>query len=124
MRIDLWHQRSGWLLSGEVAVGKGLRSHRNVARCYSTSLSNLSHIGILDHVRMVSMAPSDFGSVLCRGDVVDAAASKAEDFVIATGKTVSLRYFVERAFATCGLNWEQYVVADPGLLRPSDIRIE
>lgn len=48
---------------------------------------------------------------------------KAEDFVIATGETVSLQYFVERAFAHCGLDWEQHLVTDPGLLRPSDIRV-
>lgn len=45
-----------------------------------------------------------------------------EDFVIATGKTVSLRYFVERAFAHFGLDWQQYVVSDAALLRPADIR--
>ncbi len=45
-----------------------------------------------------------------------------EDFVIATGKTVSLRYFVERVFSHFGLDWQQYVVSDSTLLRPSDIR--
>jgi GDPmannose 4,6-dehydratase len=43
------------------------------------------------------------------------------DFVIATGRSVSLAYFVERAFARLGLNWQEYVQADDGLLRPSDI---
>lgn len=49
--------------------------------------------------------------------------NEAEDFVIATGETVSLQYFVERVFAHFGLDWEQYVVVDTGLLRPSDIRM-
>lgn len=48
---------------------------------------------------------------------------KAEDFVIATGETASLQHFVERAFSRCGLDWRQHVVSDPGLLRPSDIRV-
>ena len=48
--------------------------------------------------------------------------AKAEDFVIATGKTVSLEYFVEKTFAYFGLNWRQYVESDVSLLRPSDIR--
>jgi GDPmannose 4,6-dehydratase len=47
----------------------------------------------------------------------------AEDFVIATGRTVSLRYFVERVFSHFGLDWQQYVESDPSLLRPTDIRI-
>jgi len=46
----------------------------------------------------------------------------AEDFVIATGRTVSLQYFVEKAFAHFGLDWQRYVESDSSLLRPSDIR--
>ena len=45
-----------------------------------------------------------------------------DDFVIATGRTVSLAYFVERAFAHFGLDWNAHVQIDQGLLRPSDIR--
>jgi GDPmannose 4,6-dehydratase len=45
-----------------------------------------------------------------------------EDLVIATGRTVSLGYFVERAFAAFGLDWKQHVTSDNTLLRPSDIR--
>lgn len=44
------------------------------------------------------------------------------DFVIATGKTVSLEYFIERAFAYHGMNWSHHVVIDASLLRPSDIK--
>ena len=45
-----------------------------------------------------------------------------DDFVIATGRTVSLEYFVERAFAHFGLDWRAHVQIDQGLMRPSDIR--
>jgi GDPmannose 4,6-dehydratase len=45
-----------------------------------------------------------------------------EDLVIATGRTVSLRYFVERAFASFGLDPKGLVSSDSSLLRPSDIR--
>ena len=48
--------------------------------------------------------------------------SQPEDFVIATGRTVSLKYFVERAFQFFGLDWNRHVVSDNSLLRPSDIR--
>ena len=47
---------------------------------------------------------------------------RAEDFVIATGKTVSLQYFAERAFSYYGLDWQQHVESDTSLLRPSDIQ--
>lgn len=45
----------------------------------------------------------------------------AEDIVIATGETHSLREFVECAFSAAGLNWEQHVEHDSNLLRPTDI---
>lgn len=47
---------------------------------------------------------------------------KADDFVIATGKTHSLEYFVERTFSTFGLNWQDWVTVNRGLFRPSDIK--
>ncbi len=46
---------------------------------------------------------------------------RPQDFVMATGRTVSLRYFVKRAFEFFGLDWENYVQQDLTLLRPSDI---
>lgn len=44
------------------------------------------------------------------------------DYVIATGRTVSLEYFVEQAFASYGLDWRKHVQTDSTLLRPSDIK--
>lgn len=46
----------------------------------------------------------------------------AQDFVIATGRTVSLAYFIERAFAYFKLDWRQHTQSDSSLFRPSDIR--
>ena len=43
------------------------------------------------------------------------------DYVIATGKTVSLEYFVDKVFAHFGLDWRAHVKTDASLLRPSDI---
>jgi GDPmannose 4,6-dehydratase len=43
------------------------------------------------------------------------------DYVIATGRTVSLSYFVEKTFAHFDLDWHAHVEADNSLLRPSDI---
>jgi GDPmannose 4,6-dehydratase len=46
----------------------------------------------------------------------------ADDYVIATGRTVSLQYFSERAFAFFDLDCKAHTEQDPQLLRPSDIR--
>lgn len=48
---------------------------------------------------------------------------RAEDFVIATGETVSLQHFLELTFRYFDLDWHEYVVCVPGLHRPSDILI-
>jgi len=44
------------------------------------------------------------------------------NFVIATGRTESLSYFVERTFQFFDLDWKDYVSIEPSLLRPSDIQ--
>lgn len=46
---------------------------------------------------------------------------KADDFVIATGETHSVREFAEEAFKVVGLDWKKYVKADQRLLRPLDV---
>lgn len=44
-----------------------------------------------------------------------------DDYVIATGKTHSIKELVQVAFETVGLKWEDYVVIDPGLFRPAEV---
>lgn len=46
-----------------------------------------------------------------------------EDYVIATGYTFSLKEFVVTAFESLHLDWQEHVVQDFGLFRPSDILI-
>jgi GDPmannose 4,6-dehydratase len=46
-----------------------------------------------------------------------------DDFVIATGHTISLEGFVSQVFAFYGLNWTDHVQVDKALFRPSDIRV-
>ncbi len=50
-------------------------------------------------------------------------AEKPDDFVIATGRTVSLGYFVERVFQEFGLEVKDHLELDQTLLRPTDILI-
>ncbi|MCC6625813.1 MAG: GDP-mannose 4,6-dehydratase [Chloroflexi bacterium] len=44
-----------------------------------------------------------------------------EDFVIATGRTHSVRRLCEAAFGHVGLDWRDYVVIDPALIRPAEV---
>lgn len=48
---------------------------------------------------------------------------KADDFVIATGETNSLKDFVVEVFRCVGLDWHDHVESDPSLLRPSEIMV-
>ena len=48
---------------------------------------------------------------------------KPEDFVIATGSTNSLEDFVAYAFKTQGLNWQEHVISDHSLFRPTDLSV-
>jgi GDPmannose 4,6-dehydratase len=47
----------------------------------------------------------------------------ADEFVIATGKTISLEEFTEKVFTFFNLNWKNHVDVDNSLFRPSDIKI-
>ena len=48
------------------------------------------------------------------------AIDEPKDFIIATGKTQSLKDFLKTAFETVDLDWRQYTVINQGLIRPSD----
>ena len=45
----------------------------------------------------------------------------ADDFVIATGISHSVRELGELAFARVGLDWQKFVKTDPKLLRPAEV---
>jgi GDPmannose 4,6-dehydratase len=44
-----------------------------------------------------------------------------DDFVIATGKTNTVREFVQHAFEHVSLDWKQYIETDAKLFRPAEI---
>ena len=46
-----------------------------------------------------------------------------DDFVIATGQTHSVREFAELAFSCVGLDYRDFVTADPDLYRPAEVNI-
>jgi GDPmannose 4,6-dehydratase len=45
----------------------------------------------------------------------------ADDYVIATGETHSVREFCQEAFSYVDLDWEKYVVVDPKFYRPAEV---
>jgi len=74
------------------------------------------HLGNLD-------AQRDWGFA---GDYVKAMwlmlqQDHPDDYVIATGKTYSVRQLCEGAFSHLGLNWQDHVVVDPAFIRPADV---
>ena len=46
---------------------------------------------------------------------------RADDYVVATGVSHSVRELVEVAFARAGLDWQKHVRVDPALLRPAEV---
>ena len=46
-----------------------------------------------------------------------------QDFVIATGTTITLEEFVKTAFEQVDLNWQDHVIQDQSLFRPTDLAI-
>jgi len=46
---------------------------------------------------------------------------EADDFVVSTGISHSVRELVEVAFGCAGLDWQRYVKLDPSLVRPAEV---
>jgi GDPmannose 4,6-dehydratase len=60
------------------------------------------------------------------GDYVEAMwmmlqQEKADDFVIATGETHSVREWIEECFGLLDLDWEKYVETDARYMRPAEV---
>ncbi|HVG53437.1 MAG TPA: GDP-mannose 4,6-dehydratase [Vicinamibacterales bacterium] len=81
-------------------------------------------LGLADHLSLGNLdAMRDWGFA---GDYVQAMwmmlqQPQAEDYVIATGVSHSVRDLVEVAFGHAGLDWKKYVKVDPALLRPAEV---
>jgi GDPmannose 4,6-dehydratase len=46
-----------------------------------------------------------------------------DDYVVATGRTTSIRDMCALAFRHVGLNYEDYVTIDPAFLRPAEVEV-
>lgn len=45
----------------------------------------------------------------------------ADDYVIATGQTYSVREFLQEAFSYAGLDYQKYIEIDPRYFRPAEV---
>jgi GDPmannose 4,6-dehydratase len=81
-------------------------------------------LGLTNHLGLGNLdAARDWGFA---GDYVRAMwlmlqQEKADDYVIATGVSHSVRELVESAFGYAGLDWTKYVRVDPAFLRPAEV---
>lgn len=48
---------------------------------------------------------------------------EADDYVIGTGETHTVKEFLEKAFSYVGLDWKKYVVIDPRYFRPAEVDV-
>jgi GDPmannose 4,6-dehydratase len=81
-------------------------------------------LGLADHLSLGNLdACRDWGFA---GDYVRAMwlmlqQDTAEDYVVATGLSHSVKDLVTAAFGHVGLDWREYVRQDPKLLRPAEV---
>jgi GDPmannose 4,6-dehydratase len=81
-------------------------------------------LGLARELRLGNLdARRDWGYA---GDYVDAMwrmlqQPEADDYVVGTGETHSVREFAELAFAHVGLDWQEFVRVDPALVRPAEV---
>jgi GDPmannose 4,6-dehydratase len=81
-------------------------------------------LGLAKELRMGNLeARRDWGFA---GDYVRAMwlmlqQEVADDYVVATGETHSVRELIEVAFGHAGLDWQKHVTLDPKFLRPAEV---
>lgn len=99
------------------------RGETFVTRKITRALGRIKH-GLQDKLFLGNLdAKRDWGFA---GDYVEAMwlmlqADAADDFVVATGETYSVREFLEVAFTYAGLDWQEHVEFDPRYLRPTEV---
>ncbi len=110
-----------------------LFNHESPRRGYEFVTRKISHavakikLGYTDHIVLGTLdAKRDWGFA---GDYVEAMwlmlqQDTADDFVVGTGETHSVREFVQEAFAAAGIsNWEEYIKQDQRFMRPAEVEL-
>ncbi len=99
------------------------RGETFVTRKITLALARIKH-GVQKKLYLGNLnAKRDWGFA---GDYVEAMwlmlqQKQADDYVIATGKTFSVKEFLQEAFDYAGLNWKQYVEIDKRYFRPTEV---
>ena len=115
------HASSGILFNHE----SPRRGPRFVTRKITMAAARIKK-GLQNELRLGNLdAKRDWGFA---GDYVEAMwlmlqQDKPDDYVIATGETRSVRDFLQIAFQTLQLNYEDYVQIDPQFFRPAEVDI-
>ena len=111
-------------------VGGILFNHESPRRGFEfvtrkiTSTAARIKLGLVDELRLGNLeAQRDWGHAQ---DYVKAMHSMlqqdaADDYLIATGETHTVREFCERAFRRLGLDWQKYVKLDERFYRPAEV---
>jgi GDPmannose 4,6-dehydratase len=115
---------------GMFAVSGILFNHESPRRGLEFVTRKVTHavarikLGLQTELRLGNLdAQRDWGFA---GDYVRAMwlmlqQDEPEDFVVATGKTHSVRDLVDAAFSHVGLDWREYVVQDERFMRPAEV---
>ncbi len=99
------------------------RGETFVTRKITRALARI-RLGLQDKLFLGNLdAKRDWGYA---GDYVEAMwqmlqQPEADDYVIATGETHSVREFLEAAFSYAGLDWQKHVEIDPRYFRPAEV---
>ena len=114
------HASSGILFNHE----SPRRGPEFVTRKVTRAVARIS-LGLQSDIRLGNLdAERDWGFA---GDFVDAMwrmlqQDEPDDYVIATGRTHSIRQLLSVAFSAVGIDdWEQYIVLDEKFLRPAEV---
>ncbi len=114
------HASSGILFNHE----SPRRGQEFVTRKISQSVARIA-LGLQDKLMLGNLdARRDWGFA---GDYVEAMwlmlqQPEADDFIIATGQTHSIRDFLDVAFAAAGIDaWDRFVGIDPAFFRPAEV---
>jgi GDPmannose 4,6-dehydratase len=115
------HASSGILFNHE----SPLRGIEFVTRKVTDAVARIKH-GQQKELRLGNIdAKRDWGFA---GDYVDAMwrmlqQDRGDDYVVATGRTTTVRDMCRIAFSHVGLSYEDYVVIDPQFIRPADVDV-
>ena len=96
-----------------------------MTRKITRALGRIRH-GLQDRLYLGNLdAKRDWGFA---GDYVEAMwlmlqQDTADDFVIATGETYSVKDFLTAAFEKAGMDWEEFVSIDERYFRPTEVDI-